>query len=909
MNAFRTLSFLLLGVMASAGAGEPAHDTTVMIDGRPVLPAHGSVTGLWVFAEDAGAQLAMMGHPPRQAVATLEEGRRITIRVPLNSSLQSKPLIDTKLLEGAHPDVAVRLEPVEGATILTIEVFAPNGPAAVQLHTPRIVAGGQVAPFAFDPRRRGYPESGPVACSPPLHPALEQAIIEWDWRMQDGIATPREPLSFAEAIETLLERGERLVDDLSRAAADLRGTAGSLEIAGRRLPKIEGKPTGGRRPVGDSLAKSASPAARDRLEQSAGQHRPAGVRQARAIDHVASAHAVLRLHGPAGRRRVRAGRAGRSMRVRRLTGDLPEGSYLHPEVSYDGRTIYFAFCECDSAAESWGDPDAADRHYHLYAVRADGTESRCLTDGAYDDFSPTCLPDGKLLFISTRRGGFHRCGRGPCYVYTLARGRGRRLESASDFVPRDQRVGPGRAARRPRDLHAVGLRRPQRGLLPAALDGAAGRQRRADLLRQQHVQPGRHVGGPAGARLDQGDGHRRAAPRDDGRLDHPAGRAPRRRRPGGHHAADARRPVPRGGNRLAHGIPVDKPTRFDDRSTKAGGRSLVAVDAVRTKSPSRSSVGRATATARPIRCPRSTSWRPTASIGCAASRARIVPTCSGCTCAMPSATRSCCIAIRTSRASGRCRCVPGPSRRCCGCRRAGRKARRSEPEGTFFLQERPRELAASCRTSRSARCASSRCCRRPRRTPTQPRVGAANASPGKQVLGTVPVERDGSAYFRVPAGTPVLFQALDARGPRGADDAVADLPPARRTGVVRRLPRAAHQHACPSRAEPWRSPRQPSAIAPGPDGSRPLSYPILVQPVLDRHCVECHNAEKPEGKVVLTGEPAGQFSRSYNALIPLVAYTAWGNPARQLRAADGARPVRRPGEQAHEAARSRATTT
>ena len=45
-----------------------------------------------------------------------------------------------------------------------------------------------------------------------------------------------------------------------------------------------------------------------------------------------------------------------------------------------------------------------------------------------------------------------------------------------------------------------------------------------------------------------------------------------------------------------------------------------------------------------------------------------------------------------------------------------------------------------------------------------PRVGAAFAAPGKQVLGTVPVEADGSAFFEVPARTPVLFQALDARG-------------------------------------------------------------------------------------------------------------------------------------------------
>ena len=44
----------------------------------------------------------------------------------------------------------------------------------------------------------------------------------------------------------------------------------------------------------------------------------------------------------------------------------------------------------------------------------------------------------------------------------------------------------------------------------------------------------------------------------------------------------------------------------------------------------------------------------------------------------------------------------------------------------------------------------------PKTTPhaNEPQVGIANASPGKQVLGTVPVEADGSAYLRAPAGIP-----------------------------------------------------------------------------------------------------------------------------------------------------------
>ena len=59
----------------------------------------------------------------------------------------------------------------------------------------------------------------------------------------------------------------------------------------------------------------------------------------------------------------------------------------------------------------------------------------------------------------------------------------------------------------------------------------------------------------------------------------------------------------------------------------------------------------------------------------------------------------------------------------------------------------------------------------PKTTPhaNDPTVGLANASPGKQVLGTVPVEADGSAYFRAPAGHPAGVPGPGRAGPGGAD--------------------------------------------------------------------------------------------------------------------------------------------
>ena len=107
------------------------------------------------------------------------------------------------------------------------------------------------------------------------------------------------------------------------------------------------------------------------------------------------------------------------MNCRSLTsGKLPEGSYQHAEVSYDGSHIMFAYCHAESTPTNR--EQCPERFFHLYQMATDSTGLRQLTEGRYDDFAPRWLPDGKIIFVSTRRGGFHRCGRGPCPVYTLA---------------------------------------------------------------------------------------------------------------------------------------------------------------------------------------------------------------------------------------------------------------------------------------------------------------------------------------------------------------------------------------------------------------------------------------------------------------------------------------------------------
>ena len=136
---------------------------------------------------------------------------------------------------------------------------------------------------------------------------------------------------------------------------------------------------------------------------------------------------------------------------------------------------------------------------------------------------------------------------------------------------------------------------------------------------------------------------------------------------------------------------------------------------------------------------------------------------------------------------------------------------------------------------------------------------------------------DGSAFFRAPAGVALAFQALDERGQAvQVMRSVTYLQPGETAACV-----GCHEHraTAPGARGTLAQMRAPSVIEPGPEGSCPLSYPRLVQPVLDRHCVRCHDVPGAVGKVVLTGRPEGRYTVSYNALAPRVRFAEWTGAA------------------------------
>jgi hypothetical protein len=60
--------------------------------------------------------------------------------------------------------------------------------------------------------------------------------------------------------------------------------------------------------------------------------------------------------------------------------------------------------------------------------------------------------------------------------------------------------------------------------------------------------------------------------------------------------------------------------------------------------------------------------------------------------------------------------------------------------------------------------------------------------------------------------------------------------------------------------------RRPSKIEPIEGVPAPLDFPRDIQPILNRHCVECHNPDRYEGRVDLSGDHLRQFSVSYRTI-------------------------------------------
>jgi hypothetical protein len=143
--------------------------------------------------------------------------------------------------------------------------------------------------------------------------------------------------------------------------------------------------------------------------------------------------------------------------------------------------------------------------------------------------------------------------------------------------------------------------------------------------------------------------------------------------------------------------------------------------------------------------------------------------------------------------------------------------------------------------------------------------------------GVVPVEEDGSAHFVVPADRAIFLQALDHN--------FRELQRERtyvnyRPGEVRSCTGCHGQSKLSTTSISSTTPlallRSPSRPQPQPcdleenggDGKagQVIHYPTDIQPILNQKCISCHGAEEPQGGLQLTGEITQFYNTSYEAL-------------------------------------------
>ncbi|MBI9015925.1 MAG: hypothetical protein JEZ07_01560 [Phycisphaerae bacterium] len=552
----------------------------------------------------------------------------------------------------------------------------------------------------------------------------------------------------------------------------------------------------------------------------------------------------------------------------RLKGtQLNKGSFLSPELSYDGKTIFFAYVECDGDRGHITHLDHAEnghwnrgRCYHIFSAQINSasindieiSQLHQLTDGTFNDFDPCLLPNGRLAFISERRGGYLRCGR-ECPSYTVfdmkPDGTDIRVLSPhenNEWQPSVTHDGMILYTRWDYvDRHGCTAHHPWI-MTPDGRDSRAmhgnfsTKAKRADMEMDLRAIPDSHkIIGTAAPHHGMAYG---SIIMFDPRIADDDALAPVKRV-----TPDVGFPESQGG-RWVYGTPwplnenyylcvYDAKMRagsiaHSDRSRNGKEYSIYLLDAFGNKE---------------------LIWRD---------------------------PEIACLSPMPLRARTQPPQVPARSQRLAEKPPAnGTMAVINVydsllpwPEGTKIKALRIYQIFP-CSGPSAANLL-------PHETGRRITEAGDSINLARRILGTVPVEADGSAYFTVPALKEIYFQALDEDGL-----AVQSMRSATWVQPGESLTcYGCHEPKYRAVAQPKKMPialsRTPSVPTPDVDGTNTFSYPRLVQPVLDRKCVSCHEKNFAKGappldsKIVKSKALRGtEVYRSYDSLINYAFYT------------------------------------
>ncbi len=508
----------------------------------------------------------------------------------------------------------------------------------------------------------------------------------------------------------------------------------------------------------------------------------------------------------------------------RLTG----GSFLSPELSFDGKTILFAYSEAKAFAKSQGKETylwAPEYSYHIFRVNADGTNLVQLTDGPTDDFDPCFLPNGRIAFISERRGGYLRCGR-HCPVYTMfsmnadggdiiclsyhethewqpsVTNDGMLVYSRWDYVDRDTNVA-----------HHIWTCYPD-GRNPRSFHGNYPERRESRPWMEMDIRAipdsGKFV---ATTGAHHGHAFGSLVLIDPRIVDDGASSQLTRLTPEVPFPESEARPIDR---YMVYGTPW--PLSEDDYlcayDPAAKNHGIYWIDRFGNKELIYRDASIASISPMPLGRRSAPPVVPSQTFQAAEDAARA-----------SSSDRRATVAVMNVYDSDF-----------------------AWPKGTSVKALRIVQVLPKLTAP-----------------PNVPRIGVADQTNARAVLGTVPVEPDGSAHFEAPAGKALYFQALDERGLAIQSMRSATyLHPGERMTCQGCHESKQRPPSLGSNA-PLAMQRAPDKIRPDVSGSNPFTFVRLVQPALDRHCVSCHRQKKA---LDLTGVIEGKYgwTRSYSNL-------------------------------------------
>ena len=559
-------------------------------------------------------------------------------------------------------------------------------------------------------------------------------------------------------------------------------------------------------------------------------------------------------------------------------GTLPDGAYLSPELSFDGKQILFAYTQAAGyAPEKRAVEDKEDMYnysglkcsftdenaWHIYGVNTDGTGLRQLTTGVFNDFDPCWLPNGKIAFISDRRGGFGRChmsadGGAPWFTYTLHRmnADGSGMERIShhetcewqpsvlndgmlvytrwDYVDRGffQAHHPWTTTPDGRSALAIHGNYPKnwqdRPCMEMDIRAIPNSRKMVAVATAHH---GQTYGSLVLVDPDVED--------DDAmspvKLITPDERLPESEYGYFCREASYATPYPLSENfyLCAFGYPAE---RTPDSVENYGLYLLDAFGNIELlyRNPAIASQSPIPLKPRPVPPVVQETVQP---YKVAQDQPRL------------NLDRP--AQLATAQQDEQLKAPPAVV-----SIMNVYESRREWPEGSKITALRIIQVLPKSNPGRN-----------------NPAIGYGTEKNARAVLGTVPVESDGSVHFLLPPYIPVFFQALDAEG-RAVQSMRSDIYAAPHENVSCVGCHENRRSAPPIQKNTLAMQRQPSVIKPELEGTNPFSYVRLVQPVLDKHCVDCHskNLDKKAPNLAAGKIGGEQWNLSYRNLRPYAFY-------------------------------------